>query len=122
MTAKHVFCELWAAEASPRHRGPWRLVVLPRQGGVDDPSGGLAEPLAEQPCTETVAFRGTEPWRSLLTQCLGAPVRQPPHRNHIWYLLSKGRSLHVLLLNQSPVRVITNLLIFENRSKAPQDL
>ena len=129
VSASYVFVELWAAEASPRHRGPWRLVVLPRgrEGhSGDDLSGGLSEALAAAAHTdgrcvlrEPVAFRDTKPWRSLLTQCLGAFSKGLKElRNHIWYLLSKGRSLHVLLLNQSPVRVITNLLIFENRSKA----
>lgn len=137
VTASHVFCEIWEAAGSgsykkPKDRGPWRLAVLPRSlrtasgssswigGGLeDDVSGGLSSSVAAAASAEedagmhfnqlqeaVVAFRSRESWRSLLTQ------------NHIWYLLSQGRSLHVLLLNQSPVRVITNLLIFENRTKA----
>ena len=133
VTASHVFCEIWKEEKSEEkerktgfaakpHRGPWRLVVIPRKGqsrtvwigGADDFSGLSGRSLAEEAgdgstdwaTGQAVAFRSPESWRSLLTQ------------NHIWYLLTQGRSLHVLLLNQSPVRVITNLLIFENRTKA----
>ncbi|CAE8641360.1 unnamed protein product, partial [Polarella glacialis] len=144
VTASHVFCEIWEASCNlegsaggttERLPGPWRLCVIPRtsrprvaQGmrsseSTDDLVEGLAEcsPGAEEASTaevaaggdprtgekaKVVAFRGVKPWRSLLTQ------------NHIWYLMSEGGSLNVLLLNQSPVRVITNLLIFENRTKA----
>ena len=137
VTASHVFCEIWEATGlgdctKPKDRGPWRLVVLPRSpvsassgssnwigGGLEEDLSGLSRSVAAAASAEedagvrfshleeaAVAFRSRESWRSLLTQ------------NHIWYLLSRGRSLHVLLLNQSPVRVITNLLIFENRTKA----
>ncbi|CAJ1408686.1 unnamed protein product, partial [Effrenium voratum] len=119
VTSSHVFCEVWEATGNGQpgkkpDRGPWRLVVIPRSGsqgrGGEDLAGGLSDSVAAAAedgglLEKAVAFRSRDAWRSLLTQ------------NHIWYLL-KGRSLHVLLLNQSPVRVVTNLLIFENRAKA----
>eukprot|EP00931_Biecheleriopsis_adriatica_P046808 TRINITY_DN26928_c0_g1_i1.p1 TRINITY_DN26928_c0_g1~~TRINITY_DN26928_c0_g1_i1.p1 ORF type:complete len:3379 (-),score=748.43 TRINITY_DN26928_c0_g1_i1:238-10323(-) len=134
VTASHVFCEVWEELPRGADDGPWRLVVIPRKGlreqpfgqswlggpspgATDDLSGGLSASVAAAAAAEeaaalqftapeVVAFRGSRPWRSLLTQ------------NHIWYLLSEGGALNVLLLNQSPVRVVTNLLIFENRTKA----
>eukprot|EP00435_Cladocopium_sp_Y103_P022614 s3656_g5.t1 len=125
VTASHVFCS--GSYKKPKDRGPWRLVVLPRSlrtasgstswigGGLeDDMSGGLSSSVAAAASAEedagvhfnqlqeaVVAFRNRESWRSLLTQHLDV-----------------SKISGVLLLNQSPVRVITNLLIFENRTKA----
>ncbi|CAE7235597.1 unnamed protein product [Symbiodinium natans] len=136
VASSHVFCEIWKSttgsasgvESKPPDQGPWRLVVIPRAGcegrswigggSEDDLSSALSDSVAAAAAAEeeagfpspamdeVVAFGSRNAWRSLLTQ------------NHIWYLLSQGCSLHVLLLSQSPVRVVTNLLIFENRAKA----
>lgn len=122
ITVSHVFCEIW--EALPDNEvseSPWGLCVIPRptfadrkgitqQTQIDHLTGGLLEMLDDsgQPFTtkQAVTFRSRMRWRSLFTQ------------NHIWYMLSEGRNLHTLMLSQSPVRVISNLLVFENRLKA----
>jgi hypothetical protein len=124
ITASHVFCEIW--EAMPdgkQYEYPWGLCVIPRptfaqrkgfagHAQIDHLTGGLLESLDENgECSanqKVVTFHSRMPWRSLLTQ------------NHIWYMLSEGCNLYSLLLNQSPVRVISNLLVFENRLKASQ--
>eukprot|EP00439_Symbiodinium_sp_Y106_P025087 s4218_g3.t1 len=86
-------------------------------GSEDDLSGALSDSVAAAAAAEedgsspsvmdeVVAFSSRDAWRSLLTQ------------NHIWYLLSQGRSLHVLLLSQSPAAALCALNGWDAKPRA----
>eukprot|EP00929_Paragymnodinium_shiwhaense_P079725 TRINITY_DN41557_c0_g2_i1.p1 TRINITY_DN41557_c0_g2~~TRINITY_DN41557_c0_g2_i1.p1 ORF type:complete len:3522 (-),score=604.34 TRINITY_DN41557_c0_g2_i1:457-9738(-) len=123
ITASDIYCEIWRKRkgAESSRICPWGLCVVPRPSlscrpttslpQVDHLTGGLLDPLSSWAAPsvkngQMVTFRSKHKWCSLLTQ------------NHIWYMLGEEGSLYTLLLRQSPVRVISNLLVFEQRAKA----
>lgn len=140
IAASDVFCEIWKYRRRRRkrpiagHEGdrdgdgddealdicPWAVCVIPRMGTSELQTGAEAQTdhLTGGLLPNLLHGQGESKDRKIVTLRSGRRLMPLLTQNHVWYMLGRDGRLFALLLQQSPLRVISNLLVFEERAKA----